>query len=184
MIKKIVLFCSIILISIVCLTGCEQKKEIKDTGSFNETSFETEDYKVDIYSNVSGHPEGIYKFMTCYNKMYKRNEYDMKFSVSLGLDLVNEPIENYSIMKDIKLFDKDLKYKELSDNEIIIVYKYDDEAYLTINVEDRTVFYNKEGNRIEDENYNSIKMEEYDLADMLVKDKDFSNTLSFEISKK
>lgn len=188
MIKKSTVLLSIILITIIFLTGCTQKQDINATGTFNDLTFETENFQIEIYSENSGHPDRDYDFMTYYNKMYEKADYDMDFEVSLGLNFVNKSvengIENYFTMKDIKVFNKDLKYTEISDNEIIIIYKFDDEAYLTINVQDRTDFYNKEGNLIKDQNYNSIKMEEYDLADMLVKDKDFSNTLSFEISKK
>lgn len=186
--KKVITLLIVIVIAIIIgaiyYLNIYKQDNWNATGSSNDFGCGFGDnYMLFGYSNELGHPGHPYNFVTYYieDSIY-RNTYKFKFEVMLGIKTQNksvyEEFENYDVMPVIKLFDKNFKYKKISDEEIILTYKFDNSHYITINLEDLSECYNLEGNCILDENGNEAMLEKYDFLEKIKENKKFSSTLS------
>lgn len=143
-------------------------------------------YDILIQSQEVGHPSNGIDFSTYYQSdTYIRENYQFEYNIDIAVNFfnssVNDQFKNYSFMKEIKLFNKKFKYNKIADDEIILIYKHDDNFYLTINLKDYSTCYNLEGNLIYDENGNVVMLEDYDFLEFVKQDEDFYNTLNIKI---
>ena len=191
--KKVVILLTFIILVVIVLGVVIVKQQKKDdeilaTGAFNEMGFTFDKYKVSVQSVEVGHPAGEFGFETRYiSDTYTRENYKFKYDILIGVkcieDSINKVYPNYNTMKKIQAFNKEFKCEEISDKEIILLYKQDDDFYITINLIDYSDCYGLDGNYIYDENGNVLMLEKYDFLEFVKENEEFSNALKIEINK-
>ena len=154
-----------------------------DTGSFTETKFEVGDYKIELKSKEAGHSENGYKFVAFYNKKYELENYDLSFGTRVLVNAKNESVYNtysdYDGLNEVGIFNKRFKYKE-ENNKLKLLYKYDDNLYLEIDLKDASDYLNKDGSLLK----TTSNVDKYNFFEKVTQDSDFRNFLSINISKK
>lgn len=191
--KKVVMLLVVIILAVIILgfiiaNKGKQDEEIHQTGSFKSMDINFDKYKVSIQAAKGGHPSGKIDFETSYiSDTYTRENYKFRYNIVIGVNGIKDSIHKeypyYNTMKEIKVFNKEFKYEEISDEEILLVYKYDDNFHITIRLQDYSECYGIDGNYIYDENGNDIMLEKYDFLEFIKENEEFNNALNIEISK-
>lgn len=191
--KKVAMLLVVIILAVIVLGFIVANKWKKDgempqTGYFPSMGITFDKYKVSIQSVKPGHVSGGTDFQTIYvSDTYIRKNYKFRYNVIIGVDGIEESVNiqypNYDAMRDINVFDKNFKYEEISDEEIVLVYKCDNNFYITINLKDRSDCFGLDGNYIIDENDNILMLEKYDFLEFIKENEEFNNVLNIEINK-
>lgn len=184
----VVLILAVIVLGVIIVKTTKKDDEIFETGAFNEMGFVFNNYKVSMKSVEVGHPSGNFDFETNYiSDTYTRENYKFKYDILIGVkcieDSINKKYPNYNTMKKMKVFNKYFKYEKISEEEVILLYKQDDNFYITINLKDYSECYGLDGNYIYDENGNVLMLEKYDFLEFIKENEEFSNALKIEINK-
>ena len=159
------------------------KNNSGDTGSFKETKFEVGNYQIELKSKEAGHPESGYNFVARYSKKYEYDNYDLSFGVRVSVSAKNESVydkySDYDGLNEVGIFNKRFKYKTES-KKVKLLYKYDDNLYIDIDLKDSSDFLNKDGSLLK----TTSIADEYNFFEKCTQDSNFRNFLSLNISKK
>ena len=170
----------IAIIAVVVVVIINNKGE---TASYKETQFEVGDYKVELKAKEEGHSESGYKFVASYRKTYEFENYNLDFGTRVLVNAKNESVydtySDYNSLNEVGVFNKRFKYKTES-KKVKLLYKYDDNFYIEIDLKDASDFLNKDGSLLK----TTSNTDEYNFFEKLTQDSDFRNFLSFNISKK
>jgi hypothetical protein len=176
----IIAFIVIAIIAVVVVVIVNNKGE---TVNYKETQFEVGDYKVELKSKLAGHSESGYNFVTRYSKKYECDNYDLDFGIRVLVSAKNESVYNtysdYNSLNEVGIFNKRFKYKA-ENKKVKLLYKYDDNFYIEIDLKDASDYLNKDGSLLK----TTSNVEDYNFFEKLTQDSEFRNFLSFNISKK
>ncbi len=154
-----------------------------ETANYKETQFEIGDYKVELKSKEEGHSERGYNFVTRYSKKYEYENYNLEFGARVLVSAKNENVyttySDYDGLNEVGIFNKRFKYK-VENKKVKLLYKYDDNFYIEIDLKDSSDYLNKDGSLLK----TTSNVEEYNLFEKVTQDSDFRNFLSINISKK
>ena len=179
-ISLVVAFAVIAIIAVVVVVIINNRE---DTTNFKETQFEVGDYKVELKAKKDGHKESGYNFVSYYDKVYTLENYDLDFGIRVLVSAKNESVYNtysdYNSLNEVGIFNKRFKCKA-ENKKIKLLYKYDDNFYIEIDLKDSSDYLNKDGNLLK----TTSNVEDYNFFEKLTQDSDFRNFLSFNISKK
>ena len=158
-------------------------KNMGETANYKETQFEVGDYKVELKSKEAGHSESGYKFVASYRKTYEFENYNLDFGTRVFVNAKNESVydtySDYNSLNEVGIFNKRFKYKA-ENKKVKLLYKYDDNFYIEIDLKDASDYLNKDGSLLK----TTSNVEDYNFFEKATQDSDFRNFLSFNISKK
>ncbi len=171
----------VVIIATVVIIAIKNNKENNE--GFTETQFEIGEYKIDLKSKKIGRSESGYKFVSYYDKKYEFENYDLDFGIRVFLNAKNENIydsySDYDGLNEVGIFNKRFKYKQ-ENKKIKLLYKYDNNFYIEIDLKDASNFFNKDGSLVK----NTEIVDEYNFFEKTTQDSEFRNFISFNISKK
>ena len=146
------------------------------------------DYIINIQSVETGHPDSQYDFSTYYKKNYTRENYKFSFETSIGIQFkkgsVYKEYDNYRLMENINLFHQDFKYYKISNNEIVLIYQFDEDFYYTIDLKDDSQCYDLQGYYMHDEQGKKQMLENYSFINYLENDYNLQDALIITVIKK
>ena len=187
--KKILILLIVLIIGVI-ITLFLSKKYNKETvtGAFNNMIFKIDNYTINLNSLVSGHSDSNADFTTYYTSdLYKRENYEFQYDIQIYLKFIKGLADNdfssYSTMENINLFNRNFKYQKISDTEILLIYKYDNDFYITINLNDHSKCYGVDGNYIYDESGKELMLEKYDFAEFVRNNNEFKNSINIQVNK-
>ena len=172
-ISLVVAFAVIAIIAVVVVVIINNRE---DTTNFKETQFEVGDYKVELKAKKDGHKESGYNFVSYYDKVYTL---EIRVLVSAKNESVYNTYSDYNSLNEVGIFNKRFKYKA-ENKKVKLLYKYDDNFYIEIDLKDASDYLNKDGSLLK----TTSNVEEYNFFEKLTQDSDFRNFLSFNIFKK
>ena len=172
----------VVIIAIVAIV-LVIKNNTGETASYKETQFEVGDYKVELKAKEEGHSESGYKFVASYRKTYEFENYNLDFGTRVLVNAKNESVydtySDYNSLNEVGIFNKRFKYKA-ENKKVKLLYKYDDNFYIEIELKDSSDYLNKDGSLLK----TTSNVEEYNFFEKVTQDSDFRNFLSINISKK
>ena len=172
----------VVIIAIVAIV-LVIKNNTGETASYKETQFEVGDYKVELKAKEEGYSESGYKFVASYRKTYEFENYNLDFGTRVLVNAKNESVydtySDYNGLNEVGIFNKRFKYKA-ENKKVKLLYKYDDNFYIEIELKDSSDYLNKDGSLLK----TTSNVEEYNFFEKVTQDSDFRNFLSINISKK
>lgn len=187
--KKILMSLIVLIIGVIIILFIYKKhNEEPLTGAFNNMTFGLDNYTINLNSLSPGHPSSDADFTTFYiSDLYTRENYKFQYYILIDLKFIKGLADNdfssYNTMENINLFNKDFKYQKISDTEILLIYKYDDNFYIVINLNDHSQCYGLDGNYLYDESGKELMLEKYDFDEFIKDNDEFKNAINIKVNK-